>query len=141
MVTIGPLTENVIDSNVGGYFSPFLKFSGFDALEIQGKAAEDVLIFIDGDTGRVTVEPYAFEEQDSHLIGNILTARYGGDERGKRGVAVLSTGQAADHIRYAAINSTWYDVRRKEARVKQAGRGGAGRVGASAFFLRGGCRL
>src|SRR5512143_3727524 len=128
VVTLSPLTENVIDSNVGGYFAPFLKFSGFDALEIQGKAAEDVVIFIDGDTGRVTLEPYAFEAEDSHLIGNILTAKYGGDEKGKRGVAVLSTGQAASYIRYAAINSSWYDVRRKEARIKQAGRGGAGRV-------------
>jgi aldehyde:ferredoxin oxidoreductase len=32
------------------------------------------------------------------------------------------------HIRYALINSTWYDVRRNEIRLKQAGRGGAGRV-------------
>ncbi|MCQ3937803.1 MAG: aldehyde:ferredoxin oxidoreductase [Chloroflexi bacterium] len=128
VVTLSPLTENVIDSNVGGYFAPFLKFSGFDALEIQGKAAEDVLIFIDGDNGRVTIEPYSFEAEDSHLIGSILTAKYGGDEKGKRGVAVLSTGQAAEHVRIAAINSTWYDVRRKEARLKQAGRGGAGRV-------------
>ena len=128
VVTIGPLTENVIDSNVGGYFSSFLKFSGFDALEIQGKAGEDVIIFIDGDTGKVTIEPYLFDVEDSHLIGNILTAKYGGDEKGKRSVAVLSAGQAANHIRYAAINSTWYDVRRKEARLKQAGRGGAGRV-------------
>ena len=121
VVTFGPLTENVIDSNVGGYFSPFLKFSGFDALEIQGKAAEDVIIFIDGDTGRVTIEPYSFEAEDSHLIGNILTAKYGGDEKGKRGVAVLSTGQAAEHIRYAAINSTWYDVRRKESAAQAGG--------------------
>jgi len=128
VVTLSPLTQNVIDSNVGGYFSPFLKFSGFDALEIQGKAEEDVLIFIDGDNGRVTIEPYAYEEADSHLIGNILTAKYGGDEKGRRGVSVLSAGQAANHIRYAAINSTWYDVRRKEARLKQAGRGGPGRV-------------
>jgi aldehyde:ferredoxin oxidoreductase len=128
VVTLSPLTENVIDSNVGGYFAPFLKFSGFDALEIQGKAAEDVIIFIDGDSGRVTIEPYSFEAEDSHLIGNILTAKYGGDEKGKRGVAVLSTGQAAEHTRIAAINSTWYDVRRKEARLKQAGRGGSGRV-------------
>jgi len=37
VVTLSPLTGNVIDSNVGGYFSPFLKFSGFDALEIQGR--------------------------------------------------------------------------------------------------------
>ena len=128
VVTLSPLTDNVIDSNVGGYFAPFLKFSGFDAIEIQGKAAEDVIIFIDGDNGRVTIEPYSFEAEDSHLIGNILTAQYGGDEKGKRGVAVLSAGQAAEHTRIAAINSSWYDVRRKEARLKQAGRGGPGRV-------------
>src|SRR6266545_2744729 len=128
VVTLGPLTENVIDSNVGGYFSPFLKFSGFDALEIQGKAAEDVIILIDGDSGKVMIEPYSFEAEDSHLIGNILTAHFGGDEKGKRGVAVLSAGQAAEHTRIAAINSSWYDVRRKEARLKQAGRGGPGRV-------------
>ena len=30
--TISPLTGSVIDSNVGGYFGPYLKFSGFDAL-------------------------------------------------------------------------------------------------------------
>ena len=38
------------------------------------------------------------------------------------------TGQAAEHIRFALINSTWYDVRRKEVRLKQAGRGGTGTV-------------
>lgn len=129
VVTLGPLTENVIDSNVGGYFAPFLKFSGFDALEIQGKAAEDVVIVIDGDTGRVAVETAPLEDVDSHLLGNVLTDMYSdGDEKSKRGIAVLSAGQAAEHIRYTLINSTWYDVRRKEIRLKQAGRGGAGRV-------------
>jgi aldehyde:ferredoxin oxidoreductase len=128
VVTLSPLTENVIDSNVGGYFAPFLKFSGFDALEIQGKAEEDVIIFIDGDNGHVTIARNALEEVDAHEIGNVLTERLGGDERGKRGVSVLATGQAAEHTRIALINSTWYDVRRKEARFKQAGRGGPGRV-------------
>ena len=128
VVTLSPLTENVIDSNVGGYFAPFLKFSGFDALEIQGKAAEDVIIFIDGDTGKVTIEKNSLEVVDAHEIGNQLTARYGGDEKGKRGISVLSAGQAAEHVRIAMINSTWYDVRRKEIRLKQAGRGGPGRV-------------
>jgi aldehyde:ferredoxin oxidoreductase len=129
IVTLGPLTENVIDSNVGGYFAPFLKFSGFDALEIQGKAAEDVVIFIDGDTGRVSIETAPLEGVDSHLLGNILTEMYSdGDEKSRRGISVLSAGQAAEHIRYALINSTWYDVRRNEIRLKQAGRGGAGRV-------------
>ncbi|MDP1545041.1 MAG: aldehyde ferredoxin oxidoreductase C-terminal domain-containing protein, partial [Anaerolineales bacterium] len=128
VVTLSPLTENVIDSNVGGYFAPFLKFSGFDALEIQGKAAGDVIIFIDGDTGRVTIESDPLTVLDSHEIANQLTVKYGGDEKGRRGISVLSAGQAAEHIRIALINSTWYDVRRKEARFKQAGRGGPGRV-------------
>ncbi|MBE0669084.1 MAG: aldehyde:ferredoxin oxidoreductase [Anaerolineales bacterium] len=128
VVTLSPLTENVIDSNVGGYFAPFLKFSGFDALEIQGKAAEDVIIFIDGDTGRVTIETNPLDAVDAHEIANQLTARYGGDEKGRRGISVLSAGQAAEHVRIAMINSTWYDVRRKEIRLKQAGRGGPGRV-------------
>ena len=129
IVTLGPLTDNVIDSNVGGYFAPFLKFSGFDALEIQGKAAEDVIIFIDGDTGKVTVETAPLEDIDSHLLGSYLTDMYSdGDEKSKRGISVLSAGQAAEHIRFALINSTWYDVRRKEIRLKQAGRGGTGRV-------------
>jgi len=129
VVTLGPLTENVIDSNVGGYFAPFLKFSGFDALEIQGKAAEDVVIFIDGDAGRVSVETAPLEEVASHLLGSVLTDMYSdGNEKSKRGVAVLSTGRGAEHTRYALVNSTWYDVRRKEVRLKQAGRGGAGRV-------------
>ncbi len=128
LVTLSPLTDNVIDSNVGGYFAPFLKFSGFDALEIQGKASEDVVIFIDGDNGKVTIESSPTALADSHQVANLLTGWYGGDEKGKRSVSVLSAGMAAEHIRYALINSTWYDVRRKEARFKQAGRGGAGRV-------------
>jgi len=128
VVTLSPLTENVIDSNVGGYFAPFLKFAGFDALEIQGKAAEDVVIFIDGDNGKVTVESAPLENVDSYQLGNLLTDMYADDEKGKRAISVMSAGKAAEHIRYGLINSTWYDVRRKETRMKQAGRGGAGRV-------------
>jgi len=48
VTTISPLTGSVIDSNVGGYFGPFLKFSGFDALQIIGKSDGDTVIVIDG---------------------------------------------------------------------------------------------
>ncbi|GAH90774.1 unnamed protein product, partial [marine sediment metagenome] len=41
VVTISPLTQSVMDSNVGGYFGSYLKFAGWDALEIQGKAEDD----------------------------------------------------------------------------------------------------
>lgn len=128
VVTLSPLTNNVVDSNAGGYFAPFLKFSGFDALEIQGKAAEDVVIFIDGDTGKISIETAPLEDLDSHLIGAHLTRMYADDEKSRRGISVMSAGVAAEHIRFAIINSSWYDVRRKEVRLKQAARGGTGRV-------------
>ncbi len=128
VVFLSPLTQNVVDCNVGGYFAPFLKFAGFDALEIQGKAESDVIILIDGDTGKVTIEKDALAEVDSHLIANVLTERFGGDEKGKRGISVLSAGKGAEHTRIAMLNASWYDVRRKEARLKQAARGGPGRV-------------
>jgi len=48
VTTISPLTGSVIDSNVGGYFGPYLKFSGFDALEVTGKASKDVVISFPG---------------------------------------------------------------------------------------------
>lgn len=128
VVTVSPLTQSVIDSNVGGYFGPYLKFAGFDAMEIQGIADKEVIIVIDGDEGRITIEEAPLEDLNTHLIGRQLTEMYAQGERDMKSVSVVSAGQAADHSRYAALNFSWYDVRRKEVRVKQAGRGGAGRV-------------
>ena len=132
VVTISPLTKSVIDSNVGGYFGPYLKFSGFDALEIHGKAPEDVfgelIIVIDGDTGHISIETAPLEDIDSHLLANELAQMYGDGKRGQYGISTVTAGQAAEHINYACLNFSWYDVRRKEMRIKQAGRGGTGRV-------------
>ena len=128
VVTISPLTQSVIDSNAGGYFGPYLKFAGWDALEVQGIAERDVIIVIDGDEGRVTIEDAPLEELNSHLVARQLTEMYAGDERDRRSVSVLSAGQGASHSRYASLNLSWYDVRRKQVRFKQAGRGGSGRV-------------
>ena len=128
-VTLSPLTGSVIDSNGGGYFAPYLKFSGFDALEIQGKAKEDVVIFIDGDTGKVTIEKAPLEDVDTHLLANELSELYVGDsKRGKMSISTITAGKAAENSRYAVLNISWYDVRRKEMRVKQCARGGSGRV-------------
>ena len=44
-----------MDSNVGGYFGPYLKFSGFDALEIQGKTDVPTVIFIDGISKQIQI--------------------------------------------------------------------------------------
>jgi aldehyde:ferredoxin oxidoreductase len=128
VVTLSPLTKSVFDSNAGGYFGPFLKFAGWDALEIQGKADQDVIVLIDGDTGRVTVEEAPLEELNTHLLAEQLTEMYAEDERDRKNVSVVSAGQAADHVSYAGLNFSWYDLRRKKVRIKQAGRGGTGRV-------------
>ncbi len=128
VVTISPLTGSVVDSNGGGYFGPYLKFAGFDALEIQGKAGRDVILVIDGDQGVVTLEEAPLEALDTHLISSQLTELYARDERDKKNVSVVSAGQGADHVLYSGLNLSWYDVRRKEVRIKQAGRGGSGRV-------------
>lgn len=59
--SISPLTDIPIDSNVGGYFGPLLKFSGWDALEIQGKSDKDIIVYIDGNNGIVTIEEAPLE--------------------------------------------------------------------------------
>jgi aldehyde:ferredoxin oxidoreductase len=128
VVTLSPLTECVFDSNGGGYFGPYLKFAGFDALEIQGKSESEVIVVIDGDEGRVTIEEAPLEDLDTHLISEQLTYMYARDERDRANVSVVSAGQAADHVLYAGLNLSWYDLRRGQVRVKQAGRGGCGRV-------------
>ena len=131
VVTVSPLTGSVIDSNAGGYFGPYLKFAGWDALEIQGIAERDVIIVIDGDEGRVTIEEAPLETLDTHLIGAHLTEMYAENERDRRSVSVVSAGQGAEHSRYAGLNFSWYDVRRKEA-ARQAGRARRARAGFSA---------
>jgi len=129
VVFISPLTKQVVDSNVGGYFGPYMKFSGFDVLEIQGKAKEDVIIFIDGDNGKVTIESAPLEALDSYELKEQLAEMYKGDsKKGKLAISTITAGPAAEHIWYGALNFSWYDVRRKEMRIKQAARGGSATV-------------
>ncbi len=128
VVTISPTTFSVIDSNAGGYFGPYLKFAGFDALEVQGKAEKDVIIVIDGDEGDIRIEEAPLESVDTHLVNRQLTEMYARDEKEMRGISVISAGQAADHAAICGLNVSYYDPKKKEVRYKQAARGGAGRV-------------
>ena len=73
VVTISPQTDSVMDSNVGGFFGPFLKFSGFDAIELQGKATNDVIIYINGVEHYVEVFEAPAEALDSHVLAEQLT--------------------------------------------------------------------
>ncbi|HMD88813.1 MAG TPA: aldehyde ferredoxin oxidoreductase C-terminal domain-containing protein [Anaerolineaceae bacterium] len=128
VVTISPETHSVIDSNSGGYFGPYLKFSGWDAIEIQGKAKKDVIIYIDGDNGEVSIQEAQLDIYDTHILSRQLTERFAKNPNQWKGVSVVSAGRAADYSPLCGLNISYYDPRRDEVRFKQAARGGSGRV-------------
>ncbi len=127
-VSLSPLTQSVVDSNVGGYFGPLLKFAGWDAIEVQGKAARDVIVFIDGNSGRITIEEAPGASTDSYPVGEEVVAMFADSEGERRDVSSVSAGTGADHALFGCLNFSWYDVRRGRVRLKQAGRGGIGTV-------------
>jgi aldehyde:ferredoxin oxidoreductase len=128
VVAISPLTDIVIDSNVGGHFGPLLKFAGWDALEIQGKAEKDIIIVIDGVSGQVTIEEAPDVPVDTHLVGHWLIEQMAESEEDRYFMSSVSAGTGAEHTRMGCLNFSLYDRKRKAPRFKQAGRGGIGTV-------------
>ncbi len=126
VATLSPTTASVMDSNVGGYFGPYLKFSGFDALEIQGKTSKEIVVFIDGVNQKIQIFETSDLPENAYELSAILTEHFA---RGKpRNISVVSTGPGAKNTLIGCLNFTWYDPKRKRARYKQAGRGGVGTV-------------
>lgn len=126
-VAISPQTDRIIDSNVGGHFGPHLKFAGFDAFELQGIAKEEVIVYINGVDHEVEIFAAPKElHVDSHMLGEELHEMFANDERDKINVSVVSSGLGADHSLIGMLNFTFYDIKRKKIRLKQAGRGGIG---------------
>ena len=128
VTTISPLTGIPVDCNVGGHFGPYAKFSGWDAIELQGKSEEDVIVYIDGDTGMVQIFTAPDTEINSHIFAEELIKEFADSPDKHQFVSVVSTGTAADHVNITCLNFSFWDKRRKVARLKQAGRGGTGTV-------------
>ena len=127
-VFLSPATKQTYNSNAGGYFAPFLKFSGFDALEIQGKADRPVVVFIDGDINKVQIFESTLEDINAYYVSEELHEYFAKDENDRNTISVVSSGIAARTSYWAGMNFSFYDVRRKAVRLKQAGRGGGGTV-------------
>jgi aldehyde:ferredoxin oxidoreductase len=126
VTSLSPLTGSVIDSNVGGYFGPYLKFAGFDALEVRGKAGGDTVILIDGIDEKIEILEMQGLTDDSYALSAALTEHFG---QGKQShISVVSSGPGAKNTLFGCLNFTWYDGKRKMTRYKQAGRGGIGTV-------------
>ncbi|HOP04151.1 MAG TPA: aldehyde ferredoxin oxidoreductase C-terminal domain-containing protein [Tenuifilaceae bacterium] len=128
LVSISPQTNSIMDSNVGGFFGPFLKFSGFDALELQGKAQKDVIIYIDGKNGNIEIFEDPGLAKDSHILAEELSEIFADDEKDYKNIGIVSMGAAAENSLIGMVNFTFYDPKRKKIRLKQAGRGGIGTV-------------
>jgi aldehyde:ferredoxin oxidoreductase len=129
-LTISPSTDIICDSNVGGFFGPYLKFTGFDAIEIQGKSKQDIIIVIDGEKGKISIETAPNEETNSHLLAEQLTHMYASDDtdKSRQKISIVSAGKGAENSYWGCLNFSFYDIRRKVPRLKQAGRGGLGTV-------------
>ena len=128
VTTISPETNVMMDCNVGGYFGPFLKFAGFDALMLTGQAKSESIVVIDPVNGKISIEEAPLESIDSHILAEELTEMYADDVQDMRNIAVVSAGRAATYARMGLLNFSFYDWRRGLCRLKQAGRGGIGRV-------------
>ena len=128
LTSISPLTGIPIDSNVGGYAGPLMKVCGFDALCLQGKADDETIVLIDGTTNTVTIERAPLEPVDAHLASDTFHRMYADNEADLVNVATIAAGRGADHSKLGCLNFSFWDQRRQEARLKQAGRGGIGTV-------------
>jgi len=128
VTSISPMTNVPIDSNVGGYFGPYLKFSGFDAMEVQGKADKEVIVYIDGNNGIVQIFEAPEEAIDSHVLAEQMVEMFAENDKEKQHISSVSAGRGADNAYIGCLNFSFFDKRRQVARLKQAGRGGTGTV-------------
>ena len=126
VTSISPLTGAPIDSNVGGYFGPYKKFSGFDVIQLDGKAKKDTVILIDGIEN--TIKIFEAEELlcDAYELSDVLTMYFDSEKPGN--VSVVTAGPGAENTFFGCLNFSWFDAGRKCVRYKQAGRGGIGTV-------------
>ncbi|MBN2494860.1 MAG: hypothetical protein JXR96_09750 [Deltaproteobacteria bacterium] len=125
---ISPTTGSVMDSNVGGHYGPLLKFAGFDAIEIQGKAADEVIVVVDGKLHRVTIELAPHEAVNSYDLAEQIHHMYADTPAELQAISVISAGRGAEHTLIGCLNCSFFDQRRSLPRLKQAGRGGLGTV-------------
>ncbi|MCX8205314.1 MAG: aldehyde ferredoxin oxidoreductase family protein [Candidatus Nezhaarchaeota archaeon] len=114
ILTKSPLTGAFLDTYAGGHFGARLKFAGYDAVVIEGRADRPVYLWISDGKAEV--------RDASGLWGRTVseTDRLVKEEVGDRDVSVACIGPAGERlVRFACVSN---DLGR------EAGRGGAGAV-------------
>jgi aldehyde:ferredoxin oxidoreductase len=127
VVSISPTTGIVVDSNVGGYYGPYLKFAGWDAIELQGIADKEVIVYVDGVLGKVQIIEAPMETVNTHLLTEELLHIFA-DPKKPNLLSSVTAGTGADNTLIGCLNVSYFDLPRRQIKVKQAGRGGTGTV-------------
>jgi len=97
LVGKSPLTGGWGDANSGGYFGPYLKFAGYDAVFVAGAAKKPVYLFINNGRPELRDANHLWGK-DCYETEDILIAELG------RGVKVACIGQAGENmVRFAAV--------------------------------------
>lgn len=107
-----PATGTILDCSIGGHFAHELKFAGYDAVIIEGKADKPTYLFIEDD--KIELRSAAsLWGKGAHETEHLLYEELGD-------VVTLAIGQAGENlVPMACISSELY---------RQAGRGGIGAV-------------
>jgi aldehyde:ferredoxin oxidoreductase len=97
-VAKSPLTGGVGDAQAGGFFPAELKFAGFDAIVIHGKAAQPVYLWIHDGEAELRPAGHLWGKTTGE-VDDILK-----DELGDNKIEVLQAGVAGEKgIRFAAL--------------------------------------
>ncbi len=113
VVARSPLTGGWGDANSGGFFGPYLKFAGYDAVFFKGISPRPVYLLIDEGKAQLK-DASALWGKDTYETEDTLMAQYGKDSR------VACIGPAGEKL--ALISSIMTD------RGSAAGRSGLGAV-------------
>jgi aldehyde:ferredoxin oxidoreductase len=102
-----PLTGGWGDANSGGYFGPYLKFAGYDAVFFSGVSPKPVYLFIDNGKAELRDAGHLWGK-DSRETDEGLKSELGGN------VAVACIGPAGESL--SLISSVMHDVGSAAAR-------------------------
>ena len=109
-----PATGTLLDSYVGGSLAPELKYAGYDAVVITGRAPYPVLVLVEDDRVDFMRAEGRFWGLDTAALEQKVREEMGPWHK------VLSTGPAGEHlVPFACLSTDQYH---------KAGRGGAGAV-------------
>ena len=132
-ISLSPLTHIPGVSNFGGHFGAYLKYAGFDALEITGISAKNAMIIIDDFKSEIYITEAPAIDQVFDLEKAIVE-KFLQEGHEKKDMVFLTTGIGAANTLYGCINSHYYDAVKPVDgtkglfRTKQAGRTGLGTV-------------